>query len=123
MKKGFLLLIKYFPIIQMVGMLVNNTLYYFDFCLNFARISNYFIGNSVIMIILLYICSFLFGYCNWYRIILFANLTSITINIIDTIIRLPISDKQLLVLYYSVCVLFLFIIILNKFKCSKKASD
>ena len=30
MKKAFVLLVKYIPVIQMAGMLVNNTLYKFD---------------------------------------------------------------------------------------------
>ena len=123
MKKGFLLLIKYIPVIQMVGMLVNNTLYCFDVITKTYDLLNYLTGNSLITTILLYVCSYVFKFCNWYRLIVTANLINITIALLYIYIKPPISDFQLLVSYYTVCVLFLFIIIVNKFKCSKKASD
>lgn len=40
MKKLFVLLIKYMPTIQLVGMLVNNTLYKYDVNLEFDYIGN-----------------------------------------------------------------------------------
>lgn len=123
MKKGFLLLIKYIPIMQMVGMLVNNTLYCFDVITKTYYIVNYFIGNSIITTILLYICSYVFKFCNWYRLVITANLINMSIGVIDILYTIPITDIQLLLSYYSVCVLFLFIIILNKFKCSKRTSN
>ena len=123
MKKGFLLLIKYIPIIQMVGMLINNTLYCFNIITKTYYIVNYLISGSLLTNILLYICSYLFHYCNWYRLIITANLINISIGSFDILFHIPITDFQLLVSYYTVCVLFLLIIIINKFKCSKKTSD
>ena len=123
MKKGFLLLIKYFPVIQMVVMLVNNTLYCFDVITKTYDLLNYLTGNSLITTILLYVCSYVFKFCNWYRLIVTANLINITIALLYIYIKPPISDFQLLVSYYTVCVLFLFIIIINKFKCSKRTSN
>ena len=119
MKKTFLLLIKYIPIIQMVGMLANNTLYYFDVIPKMYFVINYLIGNSVITCLLLYICSYLFGYCNWYRLIITANLINATIGIIDILFTIPITNLKLLLSYYSVCMFFLLIIIINKFKSKK----
>ena len=123
MKKGFLLLIKYIPIIQMVGMLINNTLYCFNIITKTYYIVNYLISGSLLTNILLYICSYLFHYCNWYRLIITANLINISIGSFDILFHIPITDFQLLVSYYTVCVLFLLIIIINKFKCSKKTSN
>lgn len=84
---------------------------------------DYLIGNSVITCLLFYICSYLFGYCNWYRLIVTANLINITICIYDRIIGIPISNKDLFILYYSVSVLFLLIILINKFRCKEKKLD
>ena len=123
MKKGFLLLIKYIPIIQMVGMLVNNTLYYFDIINRYVYILDYLVGNSLITTILLYVCSYVFKFCNWYRLIIISNLIVITTNIYDVIFRIPISNLELLVLSYIIYFLFLLIIIVNKFKCSKRTSN
>ena len=41
MKKLFVLLIKYMPTIQLVGMLVNNTLYKYDVNLEFDYIGDF----------------------------------------------------------------------------------
>ena len=101
MKKGFLLLIKYIPIIQMVGMLVNNTLYCFDVITKTYYIVNYLIGGSFLTNILLYICSYLFHYCNWYRLIITANLINISIGSFDILFHIPITDFELLVSYYK----------------------
>ena len=122
-KQFFLLLIKYIPIIQMVGVLVNNTLYCFDVITKTYHLLNYLTGNSLITTILLYVCSYVFKFCSWYRLIVTANIINITIALLYIYIKPPITDFQLLVSYYTVCVLFLLIIIINKFKCSKKTSD
>ena len=123
LKKLFLFMIKYIPIMQMVGMLINNTLYYFDINTNIYYITNFITGNSIVTTILLYICSYLFHYCNWYRLIITANLVNLIIGIIDVLFTIPITDFQLLVLYYTISVLFIFIIIIKKFKCNERKSS
>lgn len=107
----------------MVGVLVNNTLYCFDVITKTYYLLNYLTGNSLISTVLLYICSYVFKFCSWYRLIVTANFINITIGILEIYFRFPITDIQLLVSYYTVCVLFLLIIIINKFKCSKKTSN
>ena len=123
LKKLFLFMIKYIPIMQMVGMLINNTLYYFNINTNTYYITNFITGNSIVTTILLYICSYLFHYCNWYRLIITANLINLIIGIIDILFTIPITDFQLLVLYYTISVLFIFIIIIKKFKCNERKSN
>lgn len=54
MKKLFVLLIKYMPTIQLVGMLVNNTLYKYDVNLEFDYIGDFLLGNSIANITILY---------------------------------------------------------------------
>lgn len=107
------ILIKYMPVIQMVVMLVNDTLYCFDII---TVNLNYLTGNSLLTTVLLYACSSVFKFGNWYRQIVTANFVVMTIGQIDIHLRLPMTDFQLLLSYYIVCILFLFIIVINKFK-------
>ena len=106
MKHLFILLIKFIPAIQMAGMLINNTLYYFD--VNYISfIFDFTLGNSIITTFLLYVCSYVFNFCIWHRLIITANFINICIAIIDTIVLLPISDVQLLIIYYTISVIFI----------------
>ena len=100
----------------MVVMLVSDTLYCFDII---TVNLNYLTGNSLLTTVLLYACSSVFKFGNWYRQIVTANFVVMTIGQIDIHLRLPMTDFQLLVSYYTVSVLFLFIIVINKFKSKK----
>lgn len=115
LKDVFVLLIKYIPIIQMVGMLFNNILFYFDICKPFSYCLDFIIGNSIIATFLLYVCSYIFGFCNWHRLIITSNLTNLLIAFIDVIFIIPIKDHQLLILYFLIYSIFLFIIIYKRF--------
>lgn len=100
---------KYIPIIQMVGMLFNNTMYYYENVYSISYILDYLIGNSLITTALLFVCSYIFGFCKWYRLIILANIVNITIANIDALWQLPISDVQLLASYYVTCSIFIII--------------
>ena len=65
MKKAFVLLVKYIPVIQMAGMLVNNTLYKFDMLPRVGYLLDFVLGNSLLYFALIYICSITFGFCRW----------------------------------------------------------
>ena len=101
-------------------MLINNTLYCFDIITKTYHLLNYLTGNSLITTILLYVCSYVFKFCNWYRLIITANLINISIGSFDILFHIPITDFELLVTYYTICVLFIFIIIIKKFKCNER---
>lgn len=58
-----LLLIKYIPVMQMAGMLVNNTMYYFNISSTFSYGLDFLLGGSFITILLLYVCSYVFEFC------------------------------------------------------------
>lgn len=66
MKRLFVLTIKYIPIIQLIGMLINNSLYTYDINIEFDYIGDFLLGNSIVNISMLYVCSFTFGFCNWH---------------------------------------------------------
>ena len=117
MKRAFVFIIKFMPIIQLVGIFIVNIIYYFRLNKILVHINNYLFGNSIIVIIFLYIASKLFGFCKWHRIILLGNFINISINAYDKIFHIPISNLELLVIYSSISILFLFIALYYKFKC------
>lgn len=115
LKDVFVLLIKYMPIIQMVGMLFNNLLYYFQICNQLCYIIDFIIGNSLITTFLLFVCSYIFGFCNWHRLLITSNFINIAIASIDSVYRIPISNLELLILYFIIYLIFLFIIVYKRF--------
>lgn len=102
LKKLFLIIIKYMPIIQMIGMLINNTIYYLEDTYRVSYIIDFAIGNSIIFTILLYVSSYMFGFCKYYRMIITANLLNLLLANLDSIYKLPISDIELLISYYII---------------------
>lgn len=115
LKNIFVLIVKFMPIIQMVGMIINNVLFYFDIETFTYQISAFLIGNSFITTILLIVCSYLFGFCKWHRLMILSNFINICIANIDIIFYIPVTDFQLLFLYFTVYLIFIFIIIFNRF--------
>lgn len=107
MKRLFVLSVKYIPTIQLVGMLINNTLYTFDILLPITYLLDFLIGGSLVYIILGYICSITFGFCNWHRIIIAANLANSIIANIAIHANLPVTDIELLSSYYVVAGIFI----------------
>lgn len=115
LKDIFVLLIKYMPIIQMVGMLFNNLLYYFQIYNQLCYIIDFVIGNSLITTFLLFVCSYIFGFCNWHRLLITSNFVNIVIASVDSVYRIPISNLELLILYFIIYLIFLFIIVYKRF--------
>ena len=112
---------------QMMGLLINNTLYYFNIVGKHIYVLDFILGNSIITTLLLYVCSITFKFCNWHRLIITANFINIVIANIDVLYRIPISNLELLVSYYLVSIVFIIIALYNKFiykneKCNKNIS-
>lgn len=101
MKKIFLLLIKYLPVIQMAGFLFNNTMYCYYDAYELSYILDFILGNTIINTILLYIISYIFKFCNWYRLIVTANFINLLVAFYDANWRLPRRgyDSSLYLLY------------------------
>lgn len=116
LRKLLILLIKYIPIIQMVGMLFNNIIYYFDINNTITYTLDFIIGNSIITTILLYVCSYIFKFCKWHRIIITTNLINIFIAQIDIIFYIPISDLILLITYHIISVIAIIVATYNHLK-------
>lgn len=118
-RKLLILLIKFMPIIQLMGMILNNTMYYFGINNSISYTFDFIIGNSLLTTFLMYVGSYIFLFCTWHRIIITACLVNLIIANIDSIIHISISDLQLLCSYYIVGNIFIIIAIINHIKKKK----
>lgn len=123
MKRLFIVLIKYIPIIQMVGMLFNNILYCFSDIYIISYILDFIIGNSITTTFLLYVCSYVFGFCKWHRFIITANIINLLIANLDAYYRIPISDIQLLIVYHFIAAIFICISTYIHIKNNRKEAN
>ena len=117
LKKLFIFLIKYIPVMQMAGILVNNILYCCSLFDNYTIIFDFILGNSVLCSILFYICSYIFRFCAWHRLIITANLINTFIVLLDYIFVFDISNLSSILIYFTIDLLFLLLILIYKFKC------
>lgn len=99
----------------MIGMLVNSINYCFIGNIAITEILDFSIGNSLITTILLYVCSYTFGFCKWHRLLITANLINISISTIDSLFTLPINNFNLLVIYNIISSIFIILALYNKF--------
>ena len=112
-----ILLVKYIPIIHMVGMVLINTLCYLELSPKLWRILGLVAGgDTVFFTILLYVCSYVFNFGVWHRLIVLSNFFNITIAVTDVLFRLPVSNLGLLSLYYITDIVFLIIILIIRFR-------
>lgn len=90
----------------MAGMLINNVVYFYNIN-NYVYLLDFLLGNSVINTFLLYICSYVFQFCKWHRLIITANFINLVIAGIDATYKLPVSDVGLLCLYWLIASIFI----------------
>ena len=105
------------PISQLMGIFIANLIYYFNISKALFHLNNYIFGNSISVSLFLLIANRLFGFCKWHRICIYGNIINITITTYDKIFHIPVSNLELLVIYSSISILFLFIALYYKFKC------
>lgn len=110
-------LIKIIPMLYALLSLLNTTLSYFN--INVVILS--YLGSvSLLTLVLLYISSYVFNFCNYHR--MFLHYTTITwiLNIIDCYIGIPIGDLGYLCLQLIIAGISLFIILYLYVKSNKK---
>lgn len=107
--KLLILLLKYIPIIQLISIIISNTIYYFNVNIKYSYLIDFISGNSLLFSILLFVCSYVFKYCNYQRAIIIANTINILIACIDSIIAIPIKDLEYLIIVYVISAIGLII--------------
>lgn len=107
--------VKIIPMIVSGIYLLNTILSYFYIDL---PILSYIV--QYLLIGFLYAASYAFRFCAWHRMFIHYILIVLTVNIVDYHIGIPISDRDLFLLYFILSALFLFIVVYLKFKVCKK---
>lgn len=116
-KKIFLISIKYLPLLQMFSMILNNTLYLLSDNFKYIKLLDFVIGNSLVSTILLYVCSIIFNYCSWHRLLITANFINLVIAALDYIINFNVTNLSLILIYITIDFIFIMLCIIYKFKC------
>lgn len=109
LNKIILILFKYIPAICIVGLLLNNGLYFIikddsTILYKIPYILDGIVGISFIQIILLFLISYKFQYCAWHRILLLNYTINLLIACMDAfhIINIEYLDLIMIVLFVSV---------------------
>ena len=112
-----LYLVKVIPMIYELLSLLSTTLSYFG--IN-AVILSYIGSVSLVTLLLLYVTSYVFKFCEYHR--MFIHYTTVTwiLNIIDLYIGIPVSNFCYLGIQLIIAGISLFIILLLYYKTNKK---
>lgn len=111
-----LYLLKVIPMVMAFIYLINTILSYFDIDLEFL---SYLGSGSILMIVYLYVSSYVFKFCEYHRMFLHYIVIINIVNTYDYYIGIPINDLMLLILYQIISGIFLFIILYLYVKTNK----
>lgn len=110
--RRFILVTKVIPILIAIIHLINSILSFIgsnDIALNYIG------GISLLPIIYLYIASYTFKLCNYYRMFLHYSVAIDIINVYDYYIGIPINNKDYIILIVCITIITMLIIIKMKF--------
>lgn len=112
-----LYLLKVIPMGMAFICLLNTILSYYNIDLEFLS----YVGScSILMVVYLYISSYVFRFCEYHRMFLHYIVLNTAINTYDMYIGVPLSDRGIFTLYLSIAGIFLFIILYLYVKSHKK---
>ena len=117
--KWELISIKTIPMILAAITLLNIIFSYFDID---APILSYIGGVSLFPLIFLYLSSVVFRFCIYHRLFLHYVSLNWILNIIDYYIGIPVSNKNMFLIYIIITGVFLFLILYFHQKCKKDGS-
>ena len=117
--KIFILLVKYCPFILIIEEILYSWLSYLSIP---CDIITYFGNSSLLNIVYLYIGSYVFKFCKYYRIALISIVVVNILVLIDTYYRFSLSDLNMLRLYVIILLLGLLSFIKFKITCNNNRS-
>ena len=109
--------IKVIPMLLALVALTNTILSYFDID---APILSYLGGVSILPLIFLYLSSYSFSFCEYHRMFLHYVTLNWILNIIDYYWGIPVSNKNLFLIYMIIAGIFMFVILYLYLKSRKK---
>lgn len=115
-KKLFVIFIKYIPLVQMIGNIINNLLYIIITDNAIVKFNDFILGNSFLVTILLYICSCTFNFCCWHRLLITANFINILIAWLDYTFHFNINNITLIIVYLIVDFIIILLCLMHKNK-------
>ena len=115
--KWILLLLKSIPMILALTALLNTLLSYYDIDM---PLLSYLGGISLFPLIFLYLASYAFQFCEYHRMFLHYVTINWILNIVDYYWGIPVSDKDLFLLYIAITGISLFIILYLYLKSRKR---
>lgn len=115
-----LYMLKVIPMVMAFCYLLNSIFSYYDIDLGFL---SYLSGCSILMIVYLYIASYVFKFCEYHRMFLHYMVVNTIINSIDLYIGIPLTDLEILTLYMSITGITLFLILCMYVKSHKKSTS
>lgn len=100
--------IKIIPMLLAAVTLLNTLLSYFDIDI---PLLSYIGGVSLLPLLFLYLSSYAFKFCEYHRMFLHYVSATWILNIVDYYIGIPVSNKNMFLLYMVITCLFLFLIL------------
>ena len=113
-----LISIKTIPMIISFLYLMNTISSYFDIDMYYLS----YIEMGLLMMFL-YISSYVFKFCSWHRLFLHYITINLILNIVDYYWCIPISDRNLFIMYMIITGVFMFLFLILKSRyesCSSK---
>ena len=117
--KSVIVTIRVIPMLLAAVAVLNTTLSYFGID---APILSYIGGVSLFPLVFLYLSSYAFRFCEYHRMFLHYVAANWILNIYDYYIGIPVSEKELFMLYAILTCIFLFLILYYHQKCKKDGS-
>ena len=112
--------LKIIPMLLALTALLNTLLSYFDID---APILSYIGGISILPLLFLYLSSYVFKFCEYHRMFLHYVTVNWVLNIVDYYWGIPVSNKNLFLLYMVITGIFLFLILYFHQKEVKKTRN
>ena len=114
--KVLLLMLKVIPILLATASLLNTILSYFD-----IEMAVFSYICTALLVSFLYIASYEFQFCNYHRMFLHYFVVNIVLNTYDYYIGIPLSDKNLLMMYLVITGIFMFFTLYLYLRRKKRA--
>ena len=108
-----LYLIRIIPMLFAGLSLLNTTLSYFDID---VPLISYIASVSILTLLFMYLSSYVFKFCAYHRMFIHYTTVNWVLNIIDYYIGIPLSNRNLFILYMIITGATLFIILYLRFR-------
>lgn len=109
--------LKVIPMVMAFLCLLNTILSYYDIDI---EVLSYLGSCSILMIVYLYISSYVFRFCEYHRMFLHYIVVNTSLNIYDLYVGIPLQDSTIISIYLIIAGIFLFIILYMYVKSNKK---